>query len=131
MLSSLRAGLNPAYHLSIGVAICLLVGFLYGAASPLQWGAVLGVVYGLLFALMAMARVVTPGAGLLWGLAYVLLLWLVGPVGLFTMMSGTTQMGALDAAREHFPELVAYILYFGAPLGIALGIWRLSSSAPL
>src|SRR5262245_5494155 len=136
MLSSLRTGLKPAYYVYVGVAICALVGFLYGAASPLQYGALLGLVYGLLFALIAMARAITPGAGLLWGLGYALLLWLVGPVGLFAIIGGAPQMATLNTAREHFPELVAYILYFGVPLGIALGIWRIRtnvhvSTAPL
>jgi hypothetical protein len=30
-------------------------------------------------------------------------------------------MGMLDAARAHFPDLVAYVLCFGVPLGLALG----------
>ena len=30
-------------------------------------------------------------------------------------------MGMLDTARAHFPELVAYVLCFGVPLGVALG----------
>ena|SRR5215510_15987383 len=32
-------------------------------------------------------------------------------------------LGRLDAARAHFPELVAYMLGFGLPLGVTLGIW--------
>jgi uncharacterized membrane protein YagU involved in acid resistance len=32
-------------------------------------------------------------------------------------------MGMLDTARAHFPELVAYVLCFGVPLGVALGTW--------
>ena len=32
-------------------------------------------------------------------------------------------LGMLDAACAHFPELVAYVLCFGMPLGGALGIW--------
>jgi uncharacterized membrane protein YagU involved in acid resistance len=136
MLSSLRTGLKPAHYVYLGVAICGLVGFIYGAASPLQYGAVLGLAYGLLFALIAMARAITPGAGLLWGLGYALLLWLVGPVGFFAIIGGASHMAMLDTAREHFPELVTYILYFGVPLGIALGIWRIRtnihvSTAPL
>src|SRR5260370_11079652 len=31
-------------------------------------------------------------------------------------------MGMLDTARYHFPELVAYIVCFGVPLGPALGL---------
>lgn len=32
-------------------------------------------------------------------------------------------MNMLDSARAHFPEVVAYLLCFGAPLGLTLGIW--------
>ena len=31
-------------------------------------------------------------------------------------------MGMLDTARAHFPDLVAYLLCFGLPLGVTLGI---------
>jgi hypothetical protein len=32
-------------------------------------------------------------------------------------------MGMLDEARTHFPELVAYVLFFGLPLGLMRGLW--------
>src|SRR5262245_36259649 len=40
-------------------------------------------------------------------------------------MGGMPSMGMLDTARAHFPELIAYTLCFGAPLGLALGTWGL------
>ena len=106
----------------------LVVGCLGGAAiwvielaSPLT-GVALGGLYGLLFALMAARRAVSPGAGLLWGLGYALLLWLAGPAGLFSPWDGgAPAMGMVDTARAHFPELVAYLLCFGLPLGVTLG----------
>ncbi|CAA9492580.1 MAG: hypothetical protein AVDCRST_MAG05-1971 [uncultured Rubrobacteraceae bacterium] len=106
----------------------LVVGCLGGAAiwvielaSPLT-GVALGGLYGLLFALMAARRAVSPGAGLLWGLGYALLLWLAGPAGLFSLWDGgAPAMGMVDTARAHFPELVAYLLCFGLPLGVTLG----------
>src|SRR5215471_7061419 len=36
-------------------------------------------------------------------------------------MRQASAMGMLDTARAHYPELVAYILCFGAPLGLAIG----------
>lgn len=61
---------------------------------------------------------------MLWRLAYAWLLWLVGPAGLFPILSGATPtIGMLDAAQAHFPELVAYLFCFGLPLGLTLGIW--------
>jgi uncharacterized membrane protein YagU involved in acid resistance len=85
----------------------------------------LGGLYGLLFAFLAMRRAVSPGAGLLWGLGYALLMWLAFPAGLFSLLGGaggSQAMGMLDTARTHFPELVAYLLCFGLPLGLTMGI---------
>ena len=65
--------------------VCGIVGCLGGAVTTtvgmasLATGIVLGGGYGLLFALLASSRATTPGAGLLWGLAYALLLWLTRP----------------------------------------------------
>lgn len=112
----------------------LVAGCLGGAAiwslglASLLGGPVLGALYGLVFVLLLMRRVAGSGAGLLWGLGYALLLWLAGPAGLFPLLSdvgGTGRapaMGMLDTARDHFPELVAYLLCFGVPLGLTMGV---------
>jgi len=76
------------------------------------------------------SRAVTPGAGLVWGLGYAFLLWLAGPAGIFPLMDGMPEMGMLDVVRAHFPELVAYVLCFGLPLGVALGAWGSLSKIP-
>ena len=89
--------------------------------APLVGGVALGGLCGLLFALLAGRRAVGPGAGLLWGLGYAFVLWLAGPAGLFPLLGGAQAMGMLDTARASFPELVAYLLCFGLPLGLALG----------
>lgn len=112
------------------IAICVAVGCLGGAVgasvglTSSMTGVVLGGVYGLLFALLASSRATTPGAGLLWGLAYALLLWLASPVGLFSAMMGAAERGMFDAARAQFPALVVYLLCFGMPLGVTLGAVR-------
>jgi hypothetical protein len=90
--------------------------------APLGLGSMLGGLGGLLFALLAGRRASGPGAGLLWGLAFFLLLWLAGPatlVPIFTRAAGFCNCGT---ARAHFPELVAYLLCFGLPLGLTLGL---------
>lgn len=117
------------------VAICVVVGGMGGAIgasvglAPPMTGVVLGGAYGFVFALLASSRATTPGAGLLWGLAYALLLWLADPDGLFSAMM-RTETGMLDAARVQFPVLVAYLLCFGMPLGIALGVVRSLAARP-
>jgi hypothetical protein len=113
-----------------GLALCAALGALGGAVGQsLVWatfdsGVLLGALYGLAFALLAAPRAVTPGAGLVWGLGYAFLLWLAVPVGLFSAASGGARaMGMVDVARERFPQLVAYVICIGAPLGVALGTW--------
>ena len=71
-----------------------------------------------------MRHLLHPGLGLLWGLDYALLLWLAIPTGLFPFLQDTAHTGMLDIARTQFPELVAYILCFGLPLGLLLGLWE-------
>ncbi len=63
------------------------------------------------------------GAGLIWGLGAALLLWLILPVGILPLLSGAARpMAQLTDARDHFPELVAYLTCLGMPVGVALGI---------
>jgi uncharacterized membrane protein YagU involved in acid resistance len=110
--------------------ICGGVGCLGGAITTtvgmasLTTGAVLGGGYGLLFALLATKRVTTPGSGLLWGLAYALLLWLTSPSGLFAVVMGDAPTRMFDTARAQFPSLVAALLCYGLPLGVTLGTAR-------
>jgi len=87
-------------------------------------GIVFGALYGALFGVLGAARANTPGAGLMWSLAYAFLLWLAIPAGLLPVVAGgMPAMGMLDTARAHFAELVACLICFGIPLGVALGGW--------
>ncbi len=110
------------------VIACLVVGILGGIAAALFGvgmlapNVALGAAYGVLFAWLGARRAASPGAGLIWGLGYALLLWLAGPVGLFPALRHEP-MGMLDVARVHFPDLVVYTLCFGVPLGLTLGAW--------
>jgi hypothetical protein len=112
---------------SVGVAGGALLSYA-GLAAPVI-GLPLGCVYGLIFCLLAGPRANTPGQGLLWGLAFALVFWLVGPASIGPLLvsasPGSTMM--LDTVRARFPDLVGYVLFFGAPLGIVLGTvkrWR-------
>jgi uncharacterized membrane protein YagU involved in acid resistance len=116
------------------VLICFIIGILGGLAclalGVASWltGPLLGGVYGLLFALLTRGQTTSLGAGLLRGLGYVLLLWLLGPAGTFPLLVGSMPSShMLDAARAHLPELFAYLLCFGLPLGLAVG-WLGSQS---
>src|SRR5262249_17953402 len=90
----------------------------------------LGALYGSVFALFA-SRAVSPGAGLIWGLGYAFILWLAIPAGVVpALRGGMPAMGMLDVARAHFPELIAYLLCYGAPLGLSLGTWGMRIADP-
>ncbi|MGE0685049.1 MAG: hypothetical protein AB7P69_29580, partial [Candidatus Binatia bacterium] len=98
--------------------LCLAIGCVGGLAAAqvglasLQTGVILGGFYGLGFALLASPRALTPGAGLLWGLAYAILLWLANPLGLSTLMNSATPDAMLTGLRARFPALVAHLLCF-------------------
>jgi uncharacterized membrane protein YagU involved in acid resistance len=113
--------------------ICLVIGVLGGALSMVLvqatavTGVLLGGLYGVLFGLLAAPRATSPGTGLIWGLGYAFILWLAVPAGILPLATGgysfTGMPGMVDIARAHFPELVAYVLCFGMPLGVGLGAW--------
>ena len=113
------------------IILCVIVGVLGGVACAALGvvdgviGVALGALYGLIFAVLAARRAFSPGAGLLWGLGFMFLLWLALPAGILPVATGAMpDMGMLDAARAHFPELVAYVLCYGLPLGVVLGTWN-------
>jgi hypothetical protein len=91
--------------------------------SSFARGALLGALFGLAFGLFFAHCSTSAGAGLIWGLGAALLLWLILPVGILPLLSGAARsMAQLTDARDHFPELVAYLTCLGMPVGVALGI---------
>src|SRR5262250_2152364 len=118
------------FSLLTAIIICVIVGTAGGLVvtmvvpASLIINILLGALYGSLFALLAAPRALSPGSGLLWGLGYGFILWLAIPAGIVpVLMGGMPAMGMFDAARAHFPGLVAHILRFGAPVGVVLGAW--------
>lgn len=102
---------------AVGGAVCIVLGL-----ANVVTGVLFGAVYGAVFAALVVERANTPGAGLIWGVGYAFLLWLIIPAGILPVTSGQMPaMGMLDTARGHFPELIAYLICFGVPLGIILG----------
>jgi uncharacterized membrane protein YagU involved in acid resistance len=108
----------------------LLVGALGGAlqasllSTSLSRGVVCGILFGLVFAIFFVKRATSPGAGLIWGLAFALLVWLVFPAGIFPLISPNGgSRGMLIDAREQFPQLVAFLICLGMPVGVSMGIW--------
>jgi hypothetical protein len=116
-----RNWLEPVLGLAVGCAGGALAGALLTA--PVARCLLLGALFGLVFGLFFTARTTTPGAGLMWGLATAFFLWLLFPAGVLPILSGPSHsMARLTDARDHFPELVAYLLCLGMPVGVTLGI---------
>jgi uncharacterized membrane protein YagU involved in acid resistance len=110
--------------LAVGLAIGAVGGAAYAllVRRSLAEGVVTGALYGLGLAALGGDRLSTPGAGLVWGLGYAFLLWLAWPAGFMAIREGHgSELCTVDSARAHFPDLVAYVLCFGLPLGVGLG----------
>src|SRR5262245_17875590 len=123
------AGRTPALPtpILVGAVVGALGGSLCMALGLANWmtGLLLGAVYGAVFGWLGAARASTPGAGMMWSTAYAFVLWLAVPAGILPVLAGhMPAMGMLDTARAHFPELVAYVICFGLPLGLVLGAWQ-------
>jgi hypothetical protein len=124
------AGASPVAKRGVdarAVLACTALGLAGGIAclslgeANIVTGPVLGAIYGAVFAWLARARARSPGAGLIWGSAFALILWLAGPAGIFSAFAEHRAACDLGSARDRFPELVTYLLVFGLPLGVTLG----------
>jgi hypothetical protein len=112
---------QPLAGLGVGVAggavysVVLATSLTHG----IGYGALFGVTFGLLFG----RRATTPGAGLIWGLAAALLVWIVVPAGILPMRHAGHSNGMLSDARASFPQLVGLLICLGMPVGVTLGTW--------
>jgi hypothetical protein len=113
--------LQPLLGLAIGVLGGALESVLL--ATSLMHGVIYGALFGLAFGFFFSHRATSPGAGLIWGVATALLLWIVGPAGILLLLDAGHSMGTLSNARAKFPQLVAFMICLGMPVGITLGTW--------
>jgi hypothetical protein len=113
------------FQLLVGLAIGALGGALQSALlststiGGVLYGALFGAVFGCFFA----RRATSLGAGLIWGVAAALLVWIVVPAGIVPLSHEEHSMAMMSDARSSFPQLVAYLVCLGMPVGIALGAW--------
>ena len=98
-----------------GVVSGLLSSPPLGFALNSTIGAVLGLIFGLVFG----ARISSTGAGLVWGEAYGVLWWLIGPLTLIPLSSGRGLGWTIDAVQDAFPLLVGQVVGYGAVLGLS------------
>ncbi|MBI2087746.1 MAG: hypothetical protein HYT78_03270 [Deltaproteobacteria bacterium] len=121
-----------------GLLAGLLGGWVYGSfGSPHPWfgpahhlflNAGIGIGFGLFLGKL----VTTAGSGLLWGEAYALIWWIVGPLTFFPFLLGNPPGWTVEAARSAFPMLLGYLVGYGTVLGLVYsylsalfaGSWR-------
>ena len=109
----------------LGLCIGIAGGVLYSVvlAMSLMHGIVYGGLFGLTFGLFFSRRTTSPGAGFIWGVAAALLLWIVVPAGILPLLHARHWNAMLSDARASFPELVAFLVCLGMPVGVTLGTW--------
>jgi hypothetical protein len=112
-------------RLLIGLATGVLGGAIQSEvlAAPIIDGILLGGTFGLVFSFLFSRRATTPGAGLIWGLGAALLLWFTIHFGIdLVLLHPVSSNAMLSDARSQFPELVAYLVCLGMPVGVVAGI---------
>jgi hypothetical protein len=89
-----------------------------------EYGVLFGAGFAVVFFLGFGKRAHSPGAGLIWGLGFAAMLWLLIPTGIVPLIQGAAGYGGmLRDAQQHFPQLVAYLLLLGMPVGLVAGIF--------
>ena len=112
-------------RLLLGLATGVLGGAIQSKilAAPITHGVLLGGTFGLVFSFSFSRRATTPGAGLFWGLGAALLLWFTIHFGVdLFLLHPVSSNAMLSGARAQFPELVAYLVCLGMPVGVVIGL---------
>ena len=105
----------------VGAAGGALGSSMLGFSQPV--GGLLGALYGVLFVMCFAQCCTSPGAGLIWGLAYSFLLWMIVSATIIPWFTANRLAGAMfDSARVQFPALPGHLLFLGAPLGVVMGL---------
>ncbi len=113
-------------NLMLWAGLGLLAGALRSLClhASLSHGLLLGLGFGIFFALFLLRRSTSPGAGLIWGVSSAFLLWTVqATAGSFFHSDKQSPLLALMNVRHEFPELVANLICLGLPVGVVSGLY--------
>jgi hypothetical protein len=121
---------TPAIPQYLGLLVGMITGVGCGTVGhsqvgiSLEYGVLFGAGFAVVFFLGFGKRAHSPGAGLIWGLGFAAMLWLLLPTGIVPLIQGAAGYGGmLRDAQQHFPQLVAYLLLLGMPVGLVAGIF--------
>ena len=118
-IAGLLAGLLSGFVFALALAMQGLLPLLsslgltsvpLGVVGYVLLGSVAGIGSGLLFWRAA----ITPGASLMWGMAYALLWWIAGFLMLFPFLQGQRPGWTVEVARAAFPLLLGHLVAYGA-----------------
>jgi hypothetical protein len=113
--------IEPLFGAALGASGALLKSAVL--TTSLLHGALLGATFGLAFGMFFARRSTSAGAGLIWGLGFSFLCWILTAGGFFHLTAATGSSAVmLQDAQAHFPELAGYLLCLGMPVGIGLGL---------
>lgn len=73
---------------------------------------------GVVFCLSVGSLAHSPGSSMVWGVAYGLILWFIGPLTLFPSLGGASLQLTADVAHDAFPLLIGLVVSYGASLGL-------------
>ncbi|HEY2819625.1 MAG TPA: hypothetical protein VGJ06_01185 [Candidatus Acidoferrum sp.] len=109
----------------VGLCLGAACGALKAAAlhASFTQSMIYGALFGVLFGVFFSRRSTSAGAGLIWGLGFGFLAWIIFPNGGVGLIFHHTTAAMFADARDRFPNLVGCILCLGAPVGLAFGIW--------
>ncbi len=121
----------------LGLLAGLVGGITFAALVPSPfgfWGSlILNIVLGGVFGFVVAAKIDTAGAGLIWGQAYGLFLWLVSSLLLTPLVLGQGLDWTITAVQETVPQLLGQVAGYGAVMGLTYYflITRLPKLVPL
>ncbi len=121
----------------VGLLAGLLGGITFAALVPSAfgfWGSLaLNILLGGVFGFAVGAKIDTAGAGLIWGQAYGLFLWLVNSLLLTPLLLGQELEWTITAVQEAVPLLLGQLAAYGAVMGLTYYflITRLPKVLPL
>jgi len=107
-----------------GLLAGVIAGICLGLVAPLplgfNWNLGLGTLLGLIFGLtVGGPQVRTAGSGLVWGEAFGVVCWLIGPMTLSPILSGQGLGWSVTTAQNTVPLLLGLVICYGAVLGLA------------